>query len=244
MTFVSFVRLFCSFQVSCDAALANLRAAGGANGASLFRFLYQHHQSSLSSFFPGDRYASSKFSTFFCSFQWPHAQKISTFIREENERRIVNGSNYPNTSHDITYSDILSESRIEKSERSLQFCRYLVIFWVNLELPRTNKECCSKRNKSAKSTQGTPHSAHTIQRARVNLSRVWIEIVYVCILNRIIDLLYILFISLLSLSLSGSLCLAKYYSASISANLSLYSQECIWQFHFWVKDLLQIAHMQ
>ena len=98
--------------------------------------------------------------------------KISTFSREENERRIVNGSNYPNTSHDITYSDILSESRIEKSERSLQFCRYLVIFGVNLELPRTNKECCSKRNKSAKSTQGTPHSAHTIQRARVNLSRV------------------------------------------------------------------------
>ncbi len=230
--------------MSCDAALANLRAAGGANGVSLFRFLYQHHQSSLSSFFPGDRYASSKFSTFFCSFQWPHAQKISTFIREENERRIVNGSNYPNTSHDITDSDILLESRIEKSERSLQFCRYLVIFWVNLELPRTNKECCSKRNKSAKSTQGTPHSAHTIQRARVNLSRVWIEIVYVCILNRIIDLLYILFISLLSLSLSGSLCLAKYYSASISANLSLYSQECICQFHFWVKDLLQIAHMQ
>jgi hypothetical protein len=35
--------------------------------------------------------------------------------------------------------------------------------------------------------------------------------VYVCILNRIIDLLYILFLSLLSLSLSGSLCLAKYY---------------------------------
>ena len=42
-------------------------------------------------------------------------KKISTFkIREENERRIVNGSNYPNTSHDITYSDILLESRIEK----------------------------------------------------------------------------------------------------------------------------------
>ena len=30
--------------VNSDAALANLRAAGGANGASLFRFLYQHHQ--------------------------------------------------------------------------------------------------------------------------------------------------------------------------------------------------------
>ena len=44
--------------VNSDAALANLRAAGGANGASLFRFLYQHHQSSISSFFPGDRYAS------------------------------------------------------------------------------------------------------------------------------------------------------------------------------------------
>ena len=54
--------------------------------------------------------------------------KISTFkIREENERRIVNGSNYPNTSHDITYSDILLESRIEKSERSRQFYRYLVV---------------------------------------------------------------------------------------------------------------------
>ena len=34
--------------------------------------------------------------------------------REENERRIVNESNYPNTSHDITDSDILLESRIEK----------------------------------------------------------------------------------------------------------------------------------
>ena len=42
------------------------------------------------------------------------SQKISTFSREENERRIVNGSNYPNTSHDITDSDILLESRIEK----------------------------------------------------------------------------------------------------------------------------------
>ena len=41
-------------------------------------------------------------------------KKISTFSREENERRIVNGSNYPNTSHDITDSDILLESRIEK----------------------------------------------------------------------------------------------------------------------------------
>ena len=30
------------------------------------------------------------------------------------ERRIVNESNYPNTSHDITDSDILLESRIEK----------------------------------------------------------------------------------------------------------------------------------
>ena len=44
--------------VNSDAALANLRAAGGANGASLFRFLYQHHQVVVSLLSSGDRYAS------------------------------------------------------------------------------------------------------------------------------------------------------------------------------------------
>jgi predicted TIM-barrel fold metal-dependent hydrolase len=52
----------------------------------------------------------------FVSIYYSHSnpKKISTLSREENERRIVNGSNYPNTSHDITDSDILLESRIEK----------------------------------------------------------------------------------------------------------------------------------
>ena len=50
----------------------------------------------------------------FTSYSHSNPKKISTFSREENERRIVNGSNYPNTSHDITDSDILLESRIEK----------------------------------------------------------------------------------------------------------------------------------
>ena len=65
---------------------------------------------------------------------------------------------------------------------------------------------------------------------------------YVCILNRIIDLLYILFLSLLSLSLSQGLSASR--SIIISANLSLFSQECVCQFHFWVKDLLQTEHLQ
>lgn len=46
--------------VNSDAALANLRAAGGANGASLFRFLYQHHQVVVTLLSSRDRYASSR----------------------------------------------------------------------------------------------------------------------------------------------------------------------------------------
>ena len=67
------------------------------------------------------------------------SQKISTFSREENERRIVNGSNYPDTSHDITDSDILLESRIEKMNvrdsfidiwMEVKYVRREFILWV------------------------------------------------------------------------------------------------------------------
>ena len=94
------------FAVSCDAALANLafflpfRAShGGVH--SRFRVCV-----CVPAFFVLD----------VCSYAYISNPKKSLLlsVREENERRIVNGSNYPNTSHDITYSDILSESRIRR----------------------------------------------------------------------------------------------------------------------------------